>query len=439
MRRLVLSIVFVAVSFPILAFERQSNADYHARRERVAAKLGKGVLVLFAGTEGEGQNATHGFRQDEDFYYLTGWREPGAGLIVAAANDVHPYQEILFLPAHNRSQERWTGPKLGAENPEARSLTGFDRVEVLDRMRDELVAILPSPAATIYTDLSDRGSTASTIPIEWLRRANAFPNYASFLDAKTLLGNLRLTKDAGEISMIRKASDATVAAHLAAMHKAHAGMTENELSAIMQYEFERAGCEEPAYSPIVGSGLNSTVLHYSINSGTMADGEVVLLDVGGEYSMYATDVTRTLPVSGHFTPRQREIYDIVLGAQQAAVTAFRAGVSTIGRTAPNSLYKVAYDYINTHGKDVHGQPLGPYFIHGLGHYVGLNVHDPGDVTIPLAAGAVFTIEPGIYIPEESLGVRIEDTYVVGNDGKLICLSCAIPTKATDVEAIVSKR
>jgi Xaa-Pro aminopeptidase len=318
-------------------------------------------------------------------------------------------------------------------------VTGFDRVEVLDRMRDELVAILPSPAATVYTDLSDRGSTPSTAPIEWLRRANAFPNYASFVDAKPLLGNLRVTKDAGEISLIRKATDATVAAHLAAMHKVHPGLSENELSAVMQHEFLRLGCEEPAYSPVIGSGANSTVLHYSVASGTMKDGDVVLLDVGGEYSMYATDVTRTLPVSGHFTPRQREIYDIVLGAQQAAVAAFRPGLSTIGRTAPNTLYKVAYDYINTHGKDLHGQPLGPYFVHGLSHYVGLNVHDPGDVTTPLAAGAVFTIEPGIYLPEESLGVRIEDTYVVGNDGKLVCLSCAIPTKAEEVERITAKR
>jgi Xaa-Pro aminopeptidase len=438
MRRLILLVTFVAFSFPLLAFERQPNADYHARRERLAAKLGKGVLVLFAGTESEGQNATHGFRQNEDFYYLTGWREPGAGLIVAAASDTHPYTEILFLPDHNRSQERWTGPKLGVDSPDVKNLTGFDRVEVLDRMREELVAVLPSPMATVYTDLSDHGSTPSTVPIEWLRRANAFPNYASFLDAKTLLGNLRMTKDAGEISLIRKASDATVAAHLAAIRKVRAGMSENELSAIMQYEFERGGCEQPAYSPIVGSGFNSTVLHYSANSWTMKEGDVVLLDVGGEFSMYATDVTRTLPVSGRFSPRQREIYDIVLGAQQAAVAAFRPGVSTIGRNAPNTLYKVAYDYINTHGRDLHDQPLGKYFIHGLSHYVGLNVHDPGDTTIPLAPGAVFTIEPGIYIPDESLGVRIEDTYVVGNDGKMICLSCAIPTRAAEVEAMMKK-
>src|SRR5687768_11975743 len=136
-----------------------SAQDYRARRERLAAKLGTGVLVLFAATEEEGQNATHGFRQDHDFYYLTGSSEPGAGLVVAAVNDKRPYTEILFLPAPNVSQERWTGPKLSATSPDVQRITGFDRVETLDRMRDELVRILPSPAATVYTDLSDDGTT----------------------------------------------------------------------------------------------------------------------------------------------------------------------------------------------------------------------------------------------------------------------------------------
>jgi len=288
---------------------------------------------------------------------------------------------------------------------------------------------LPGQTATIYTD-----STAT--PLEWLRRSNSFPNYTTYRDSKTLVAPLRVTKDAGELALIRKASDATVEAHKAAMRNAKPGMTENELSAIMQYEFQRRGCEAPAYSPIVGSGFNSTVLHYSQNSGTMQAGDVVVLDVGGEYSRYATDVTRTLPVSGHFTPRQREIYDIVLAAQQAAADAFKAGSSSMGRTAPNSLYKIAYEYINTHGKDSHGQSLGQYFIHGLSHYVGLNVHDAGDSAAPLGPGAVFTIEPGIYIPEERLGVRIEDTYAVGADGKLMCLSCGVAKKAEDVEAMM---
>jgi Xaa-Pro aminopeptidase len=413
-----------------MAFERQSNADYHARRESLASKLDDGVLLLFAATEAEGQNALHGFRQDDDFYYMTGLREPGAALVVSGK----PYREILFLPAHNKSQEKWTGPKLGAESPNAPAATGVARVETLDKLRDLLVEILPSPMAAVAT--GDRNS----IPMSWLRRANAFPNYTTFGDAHSMIAALRVVKDAGEISLIRKATDASVEAHRVAMRNAKPGMNENELAAMMQYEFQRRGCEQPAYSPIVGSGFNSTVLHYSEDENVMKSGDLVVLDVGGEYSMYATDITRTLPVSGHFTPRQREIYDIVLGAQQAAVDAFKSGLSTLNRNAPNSLHKIAAEYINTHGKDRNGNPLGPYFIHGLSHYVGLNVHDPGDTQSPLKPGSVFTIEPGIYIPEESLGVRIEDTYLVKEDGSLDCLSCGAPKKADEVEkAMAAKR
>ncbi|MBV9493546.1 MAG: aminopeptidase P N-terminal domain-containing protein [Acidobacteria bacterium] len=429
MRRKLFVTLLLLLATAVSAFERQPNADYRARRQRLAAQLGNGVLVLFAPTEAEGQNATSGFRQNEDFYYLTGWREPGAALLVAPK----PYTEILFLPAHNASQERWTGPKLGAESPDARKQTGFDHIDVLDHLRDELVRVLPSPQATVYSDISDSGATASTIPLAWLRRANAFPNYTSMRDVSSIVGALRLSKDGGEIAFIRKATDASVEAHKAAMRAAKPGMTENELAALMRYEFEKRGCEVPAYAPIVGSGYNSTVLHYSENSGTLAAGDLVVLDVAGEYSYYASDITRTLPVNGKFTPRQREIYDIVLGAQRAAIDAFKAGSSTIGRTSESSLYKVAYDYINTHGKDAHGQPLGQYFIHGLSHYVGLEVHDSGDTAKPLEPGAVFTIEPGIYIPEERLGVRIEDIFMVGVGGTLVELSAGLPKTAEDVE------
>jgi len=168
-----------------------------------------------------------------------------------------------------------------------------------------------------------------------------------------------------------------------------------------------------------------------------------VIDAGGEYSMYAADITRTMPVSGSFTPRQREIYNIVLGAQQAAAAAFVSGKSTLGSIAmrsgpPNdSLDRVAYEYINSHGKDLHGQPLGQYFIHGLGHPVGLNVHDSTDFNAPLGPGQVFTIEPGIYIPEENLGVRIEDDYYVDSDGKLIKLSGALPSTAAEVEKLMA--
>ena len=419
------------------ATERQNNADYHARRVALAKAMEGGAIVLFAPTEAEGPNDLYGFRQDDNFYYLSGWLEPGAALLINS----NPYTEILFLAEHNATQEKWTGPKLGPDDPQAPQKTGFDKVERLDNVHDELVKLLPQPRAIVYSDLGGNGqSTASTGPIEWLRRGNSFPNYISFKDAKPLIARLRMVKDGGELQMVTRATEASEFAHRAALKAIHTGVNEREISALMQYEFGKRGCERPAYAPIVGSGFFSTVLHYSADDRTMQDGDLVVMDVGGEYSMYATDITRTAPVNGKFTARQREIYNIVLGAQEAAMHAFQAGKSRLAtsRTDPDSLYKVAFEYINSHGKDLHGEPLGKYFIHGLGHHVGLNVHDASDSTVPLDKGMVFTLEPGIYIPEEKLGVRIEDMFTVGQDGKLIMLSHDLPRTSDEVERAMAK-
>jgi Xaa-Pro aminopeptidase len=160
---------------------------------------------------------------------------------------------------------------------------------------------------------------------------------------------------------------------------------------------------------------------------------LVLIDAAGEYSMYASDITRTLPANGKFSDRQKEIYNIVLGAQQAAIAAFQSGKSRLRKGSPNSLYEVAYNYINSHGKDSHGESLGAYFIHGLGHYVGLNVHDDGDYDVPLGPGMVFTLEPGVYLPDEKLGVRIEDILYVDTNGKLVNLTATLPHTTEEVE------
>jgi len=443
MRKVFIFVVLLEILFLTLmssGLDRQPNADYRARRQALASKNSGGTVLLFAPPEAEGPNAIYGYRPDSDFYYLSGWTAPGAALLIVPAveakgtDPARPYTEILFLPAHNYVEEKWTGPQLGAENPQAGSITGFDHVEVLDSMRDQLVRLLPQPRATIYTDVPGPGETSnSQMPMEWLSRANAFPLGLSLQDVRPLLASQRTYKDAGEVDLIRKAVNASVAAHLAAMHTMKPGTTEREISALMQYEWGKRGCERPAYAPIVGSGFNSTVLHYSDDSGTMQSGDVVVIDAAGEYSMYASDITRTLPATGKFTARQREIYDIVLGAQRAAMAAFQSGKSYLRRDKPNSIHNVAYEYINTHGKDLHGEPLGKYFIHGLGHYVGLDVHDAGDYDVPLAPGMVFTIEPGIYIPEEKLGVRIEDMYYVDASGKLIQLTEALPHSADEVE------
>jgi Xaa-Pro aminopeptidase len=423
------------------ALDRQPNSDYHARREALAKKVA-GVVVLFAATENDGPNDLYGFRQDDNFFYLSGLSEPGAALLIASAVDAkadtpaRSYTEILFLPPRNLTQEKWTGPKLGAENPEASKITGFDRVEDMGQLPDDVARYVAGARPVVYTDVASHGeSSASSAPLAFLKRLNA---YLSFQDAKPMISSLRTTKDAGEMVLMQKAVDASVAAHFAAFKAVKPNVNEREISALMQYEWGKRGCERVAYAPIVGSGYYSTVLHYSDDDNIMKSGDVVVIDAAGEYSMYASDITRTLPINGHFTARQREIYNIVLGAQQAAMAAFQSGKSTITRGGADSLYQVAFDYINTHGKDLHGQPLGQYFIHGLGHYVGLNVHDPDDYNVPLGPGMVFTIEPGIYIPEENLGVRIEDDYYVDKDGKLIKLSGALPSGADEVERLMAK-
>jgi len=427
-------LVFFLLSQLTWALDRQPNSDFRSRRQAVASKANGGAVLLFASNEAEGPNDLYGYRPDDNFFYLSGWSEPGAALLIVGGAGDHSYTEILFLPNHNPSQEKWTGPKLGADSPDAGKITGFDHVEVLDNLRSDLVRLLPLKRAVIFTDIvaGDEVSN-SAVPLDWLKRANAFPVGVSFQDVRPMLASLRTYKDSGEIERIRHATDASIAAHFAAMHAVKPGITEREISALMQYEWGKRGCERPAYAPIVGSGFDSTVLHYSEDSGTMQSGDLVVIDAAGEYSMYASDITRTLPVSGKFTARQREIYDIVLGAQQAAAAAFRSGKSYLRRDRPDSLHDVAYNYINTHGKDLHGEPLGKYFIHGLGHYVGLNVHDPGDYDAPLGPGAVFTLEPGIYIPEEKLGVRIEDILYVDPDGKLINLTGNLPHTADEVE------
>jgi Xaa-Pro aminopeptidase len=439
-RMLALFLLVAATAAPALrALEKQPASLYHARRVALAAKLHGGVAVLFAAEEPLLDFMA--YRQDSDFYYLTGWTEPGAALLVVADAPQAPtprtYREILFLPTRDLRMEKYTGVKLDAVTPGVEQATGVDHVQTMTELPMVLNGLIDKDRRVAYTTWTQPAAPQSKAIIDFTAATLGMAAPALH-DASTLIAELRMVKDDGEVDLLKKASQASIEAQLVMMKAVKPGATERTIAGKMTAAWMEQGCERASYAPIVGSGINSTTLHYSENSRTIEEGDIVVVDAACEYSMYASDITRTVPANGHFTTRQREIYDIVLGAQDAAIDAFVSGKSTINdrdRKDPNSLDTAAYNYINTHGKDLHGQPLGQYWLHGLGHMLGIDVHDAVDrYPALLKPGMVFTIEPGIYIPEEKLGVRIECDFLVGADGKLIDLDAALPHTTGEVEA-----
>jgi Xaa-Pro aminopeptidase len=427
-----------------IALEKQPAGVYRGRRLALAAKLHGGVAVLFAAQEPVLDLMP--YRQDADFYYLTGWDEPGAALLVAAedpkAASPRGYTEILFLPTRDLRMEKYTGVKMDAATPGAAQTAGVDAVRAMTELPAALNRQMDADRRLRGNVWVQPAAPQAKALVEFEAATLGLSGLPPTHDITGLTAQLRAVKDAGEIALLKKASDASIAGQRVMMKAVGPGVTERAVAGKMTAAWLEAGCERPSYAPIVGSGINSTILHYSANDRTMEDGDMVAVDAACEYSMYAADITRTVPANGHFTPRQREIYDIVLGSQKAAMDAFVAGKSKINdrdRKDPNSLDTAAYNYIETHGKDLHGQPLGQYWLHGLGHMVGIDVHDPAEYPAVLKPGMVFTIEPGVYIPEEKLGVRIECTFLVGQDGKLIDLTAALPHTADEVEAAMREK
>jgi Xaa-Pro aminopeptidase len=423
------------------AWERELPSVFHERRVRLVRDTGgDGVIVLYGYAEEDVAATVTPFRQNEQFYYLTGWNEPQAILLLVPqahkpGAPVDLRQEILYLPARNPGEEKWTGPKAAPGDTDAPARTGFAEVCDTEHFESDLQEALKS-YPKIYTELTSQPDSGEEyFRADRVKKIQNLAPKAELADLRTIVGKMRVVKSPGEIALMRKAVDASVEAHFAALKAIKPGVWEYQIAALMKYEFERRGCEWPSYPPIVGSGFFSTVLHYDQDSNQMMDGDVLLMDVAGSYSGYASDITRTVPVNGHFTARQREIYEIVLGAQNAALTAAAPGMY-VGRHGPKGLNEIAYDYINTHGKDLHGQPLGQYFIHGLSHPVGLSVHDPIDYDRALEPGMVITIEPGIYLPEEKIGVRIEDDILITPGGNEL-LTRRLPRDVDEIEKLMA--
>jgi Xaa-Pro aminopeptidase len=388
--------------------------EFRARRANLRKSL-DGVLLLVARTEG--RDEVFRSNQEPNFYYLTGWTEPGARLLIT------PAREILFLPHHNERLEHYVGKRSAAEDSDVRAITGFDEVLPVEKFESEF-----DKAISAHEKVYALQNSAFTDKLKAL-----YP-FRDISDAAPLVAKLRMKKSQAELAAVQHATDVSLDAHRALWKRITAGMYEYQLEATLVDTFLENGCEDVAYAPIVGSGPNSTVLHYSANHRRMDRGEVLVVDSAAQCDGYASDITRTVPVGGKFTPRQREIYEIVLGAQNAAIAAAKPGIRLSGPT--NSLTRIAKDYMDAHGKDLHGEPLGKYFIHGIGHQVGLQVHD-ATVDGPLEAGMVVTIEPGIYIPEENIGVRIEDVILVTENGAKL-LSAALPREPDEIEKAVAK-
>lgn len=383
--------------------------EYSARRAELRKKL-DGTLVLFGRTEGRDDYFRVG--QETNFYYLTGFSEPGAILLLTKD------EESLFLPRRNERREIYNGRRVAPEDKDAREATGFDNVLPAERFESSLVKALES-GQSVYglTERPDGARLRQLVPLREVR------------DAAPLIAAMRVKKSTAEVALITRATEVTLDAHRAAWKRTQPGIFEYQAVAVFTAHVLDAGCEGQAYSPIFGSGPNGTILHYNASSRRMDSGEVMVIDAGAQCDGYATDVTRTIPVNGQFTPRQRELYEIVLGAQKAAIAAIKPGVPMADLT------KIAREYIDKHGKDLKGNSLGKYLPHGVSHHVGLDVHDPGPTT--LEAGMVVTVEPGIYIPEENIGIRIEDTVLVTETGAKV-LSAALPREPDEVEKAMAR-
>jgi Xaa-Pro aminopeptidase len=429
--------------------EREPNSVYAERRAKLAAQV-DGPIILWGLTGREEFSEAYVFAQEENFYYLTGHNEEAAALVVlpaaktaagatSGANNGDTWdgpREVFFLPAKDPNKEKWNGVRMSPADPGIEARAGFATVKPFAELR-ATVEKLGKIYANTYTILPYAtelgGYPHEKEVVDWLQLAAP---QVKLKDIRQQIYALRQVKSPGEIAFLKQAIDLSDDAHLEAMRMMRPGLYEYQIAAKMVEVHAMGGSEAEGYAPIVGAGPNSTALHYDKLSRKIEDGDIVVLDVGALYSGYSADITRTLPANGKFTPRQREIYDIVLGAQNAALAALKPGMDTC-KKGDKSVYKISYDYINSHGKDLHGKSLGQYYIHGLGHHIGLDVHDPGEYCEPFEPGMVVTMEPGIYIPEENLGVRIEDDVLITATGYK-SLSERLPRNPDEIEKIMAE-
>lgn len=437
-------------------------SPFAARRQRLMERMradGGGIAILTTAPEAlRNRDADYPYRHDSDFFYLTGFTEPGAWLVlIAGATD----RALLFCRARHVEQEIWEGRRFGPQA--AAEYFGFDDAYALDAL-DDLVPTLMRDQPTLYAPLaSDKRSDGRLH--RWLatardtsRDGQAPP--ARQQDIRPILAEMRLIKDAAEIAAMRRAAKISAGAHARAMRATRVGMREYELEAELLYEFRRHGAQAVAYNSIVAAGANACVLHYPAGDALLRDGDLVLIDAGCEFDSYASDITRTFPVNGRYSGPQRALYDLTVAAQQAAAqaTAPGRGWNDGHDAAVRVLAQGMLDLKLLKGSLDGAIESGDYrrfYMHRTGHWLGLDVHDVGDYRQPgagrgaerpwrkLESGMMLTIEPGIYVrpaddvPQAywNIGIRTEDDALVTDEGCEL-ISRGVPVQADEIEALM---
>lgn len=431
-----------------------TQKEYQARRRNLAVQLPTNcVAVIPAASELlRNGDAHYRFRQDSDFYYLTGFSEPDALLLINAGAEG---ESFLFNRPRDPVQEQWAGRRLGQEG--ACDVLGIDAAYPLASLEAQLPELLAGKQA-IYSAFGRHPAWEKRILAAWLivkgqvRRGTTAPE--AFYDLAPILGEMRLFKSAAEISLMRRAAHISVGAHQRAMQACRGASYEYQLEAELLYEFSRQGCRSVAYDPIVASGGNACILHYTENNQPLQNGDLVLIDAAGEFENYAADITRTFPVSGRFSSEQRAIYELVLRSQKAGISCVRPGChwDEVQRTIVQILTAGLVDLGLLHGSIdelIERHAYKPFYMHNSGHWLGLDVHDCGLYKSQgkwrsLEAGMVLTVEPGLYISADiegvdsrwwGIGVRIEDDIHVTTDG-YENLSGNLAVEIDDVEALI---
>ncbi|MDZ4182337.1 MAG: aminopeptidase P family protein [Candidatus Cloacimonadaceae bacterium] len=395
------------------------------RREKLAEILTDGEnLILFANTQGNLEK----FSQDNNFLYFTGLNHPD--LIYVAGKSHGKFNDMLFIERSDPEREVWDGKKLSCE--EATQISGIKRVKYLDEFYPVLSSMCPM-MSRIYANLGFVSlSRPMSYPMFMLEPLRARHPQIEIKQVNDLAAPLRKIKDDWELLQLQKAIDITGKGILDVMESAKAQMMEYELEAMLFYRMQRSGVQNWGFAPIIAAGVNAATLHYGKNECMIQSGDLVLMDVGASYNNYSADITRCFPISGTFSDRQKQIYQCVLDVQKEIISMIKPGVllSTLNITTRDLLAEKMIEI----GLIENADQIGTYYMHGVSHFLGMDTHDLGGREAVLEAGNVITVEPGIYIPEEKLGVRIEDDVLVTAAGYCV-LSQNIPKEIDEIEEI----